>query len=55
MAVDVHVEPFDQQRRSVPVDRRTALGRAIVAILRQAVPNPAHVRINGPDAVARLI
>jgi cyclopropane-fatty-acyl-phospholipid synthase len=45
MATEAPVEPIDQQRRAVPTDRRTALARAIVAILRQAVADPARVRI----------
>jgi len=53
MAIDTPVDTIDQQRRAVPVDRRTALARAIVAILRQAIPDPARVRIELDDGAVR--
>jgi hypothetical protein len=43
MAVHATGEPLDEQRRSVPVDRRIALARAIIAILRQAIGEPRIV------------
>jgi cyclopropane-fatty-acyl-phospholipid synthase len=49
MAVDAAIEPLDEQRRSVPVDRRAALARAIIAILRQAITDPGRVRIELDD------
>ena len=43
------VEALDQQRRAVPVDRRSALARAIISILRQAISDPARVRLELDD------
>ena len=49
MAAESRAEPIDLERRSVPIERRTALARAIVAILRQAVRDPSRVRIELDD------
>jgi len=59
MAIETPVDTIDQPRRGAPTagsaaaDRRTALARVIVAILRQAIPDSARVRLELDDGADR--